>query len=938
VIRSVRSLRRQGSQLRLRLAQQELIARLGQLALTDVPGQELLDEACRSVAAGLRVGFTAVQELLPSDEMVVRAAVGWPESIVGLHVPARPCSQGWHALNSKGPVIMRDAAAETRFEVAPTVIALGITSCVVTRIVADGRTYGVLGAHTLEQRDFSDHDVNFLDAVANILASALRRRAAEAESDSARRVLVAVIEGSEDNIVVKDVEGRVVALNARAAEALGRPQEELIGALVEDMLPKASADAIAENHRRAIARGTVETSEMIVPFGDEMRVFQATVGPYFGTDGALVGTFGIARDITARKAQSDELARSEESLRLAQEGARTGTWDVDLLAGVTTWSDGLRAIYGVTHDVPAGFDQFLALVHVDDSAMVVQFVADAYAHAVPFEFECRIIRPDGDLRWIMARATVRADEAGRPVRVLGVAVDITERKLVEDDLLRRDETLRLAEAAAHLGVWEWDIEAGTLSWTEGMYAIYGLDPATFRPTPEGIGDLIHVDDVHAVDAGVAAILMSPAEQHFETAYRTLWPSGEVRWVVNRGTLLRGPDGTPERMLGVTMDDTERMRSQEERAELETRLLQAQKLEAVGQLAGGVAHDFNNLLVAMRGFGELALGNLGRGEPGAEANIEAVLVAADRAAALTRQLLAFGRRQVLDPQVLDLNDIVRETAGLLERIIGDNVTLVTELSDEPIVVRADRGQLEQVIMNLAVNGRDAMPGGGTLTIEVARGNPERTFALLSVSDEGCGIDATTAAHIFEPFFTTKGEAGTGLGLATVHGIVAQSGGQIMLDSEEGQGSTFMVYLPLCADEVQELAVAPGAPASGCEAILLVEDDPAVRMIVATMLSERGYTIVSAEDGEEALRCFEAATQPFGLVVSDLNLRGLDGQETIYRIRELEPSMKVLYMSGYTDDPIIRGGGLGDRTSFIPKPFSGDALATRVRDVLDGVSVA
>ncbi|MDX6505341.1 MAG: two-component system, cell cycle sensor histidine kinase and response regulator CckA [Gaiellaceae bacterium] len=937
MIMSIGAFRRQGKQLRLRLAQQQAIARLGELALTDIAGQELLDEACRSVAIELHTDFSGVLELVPgATEVLLQAGVGWPAEHIGvLRFPADP---DWFPLMGEGPIIMGDAGSETRFEVSPILWTLGLTSCMATSIGSEGEMYGVLCVHTREQRDFSEHDVTFLDAVANILASALRRRAAELASESAYRVLQAVIEGADDDVFVKDIEGRFIVLNARAAKALGRSQEDVIGRTAHDVLPQAAADLVAEAHSRAVVRGTVETSELHVPFEDETRVYLTTIGPYFATDGTPLGTFGFARDVTTHNARIDELARSEESLRLAQEGARTGTWDVDLLAGVTMWSDGLRAIYGLGPDVPAGFDQFLELVHRDDREMVVQFVSEAYAHGVPFEFECRIIRPDGELRWIMARASVRSNDAGTPARVLGVAVDITERKLAEEDLLRRDETLRLAQVAGHLGAWDWDLEAGTLTWTEGMYAIYGLDPASFSVTPDDVGDCTHPDDNAALAAEIVRVFGS-GEPHFECAFRALRPSGETRWLVNRGTVLRGADGMPQRMIGVTLDETERMRSQDERDQLETRLLQAEKLEAVGQLAGGVAHDFNNLLVAMRGFGELALGNLARGEAGAEANIEAVLVAADRAAALTRQLLAFGRRQVLDPQVLDLNDVVRETAELLERLIGDNVELVTGIGDEPVIVKADRGQLEQVVMNLAVNARDAMPGGGTLTIRVARANPERTFALLSVTDDGAGIDSATAAHIFEPFFTTKGEEGTGLGLATVHGIVAQSGGQIVVESAAGAGTTFMVYLPLCADDRVEEAAAPdGVAPEGSEAILLVEDDPAVRMIVATMLSAHGYTIVSAADGEEAVKCFEAAEHPFGLVVSDLNLRGVDGQETISRIRKLEPSTKVLYMSGYTDDPIIRGGGLGDRTSFIPKPFSGDALATRVRELLDGVRAA
>jgi signal transduction histidine kinase len=413
--------------------------------------------------------------------------------------------------------------------------------------------------------------------------------------------------------------------------------------------------------------------------------------------------------------------------------------------------------------------------------------------------------------------------------------------------------------------------------------------------------------------------------------------------MSRGTLLRSEDGTPQRMLGVTLDETERRTIEVERAQLEIRLRQAEKLEALGQLAGGVAHDFNNLLVAIRGYGELALGRLARGEEGVAENIEGVLLAADRAAGLTKQLLAFGRRQVLSPEVLDLNDVVRETGGLLQRLIGDDVTLLTTLADAPVVVRADRGQLEQVITNLAVNARDAMPGGGIVTIHVGTAELEGTDgdaprrAVLSVSDEGSGIDATTAALIFEPFFTTKGEEGTGLGLATVYGIVAQSGGHLALDTAPGSGSTFSVYLPLSAEElpVADIARVP-AGAEGTERILLIDDDPAVLTIVSSMLTKRGYEIIGAANGAEAITRFETRDQPIALVISDLIMRGLDGRETTDRIRAIDPSTKVLYMSGYTDDATIRSGALSVGTGFIQKPFSGDALASCVRELLDHVA--
>jgi CheY-like chemotaxis protein len=321
-----------------------------------------------------------------------------------------------------------------------------------------------------------------------------------------------------------------------------------------------------------------------------------------------------------------------------------------------------------------------------------------------------------------------------------------------------------------------------------------------------------------------------------------------------------------------------------------------------------------------------------------AHVEGVLAAADRAAGLTKQLLAFGRRQVLKPEVLDLNDVVATTADLLRHLIGDNVTLVTTFAEHPVVVRADRGQLEQVITNLAVNARDAMSGGGVVTVHVGTADLEgadaRRHALLSVHDEGTGIDAATAALIFEPFFTTKGEEGTGLGLATVYGIVAQSGGHLVLDTEPGSGSTFSVYLPLSAENLPAAETAPTLErADGTERILLVDDDPSVLTIVSSMLAKRGYEIIGAADGVAAIALFETRKSPIELVISDLTMHGLDGRETTDRIRAIVPTTKVLFMSGYTDDATIRSGALTVGTGFIQKPFSSDQLATCVRDLLD-----
>jgi two-component system cell cycle sensor histidine kinase/response regulator CckA len=800
-------------ELRIRFEQQQAAARLGQLALTNVPHQELLDEATRMVAGQLRAELAAVLQLEPDGSFVFASALGWSHDGP---VATGPESQGGYTLLAGEPVVMTDASCETRFEISKGMKDERIVSGLSTPIGLNGDAYGVLGVHARSLRHFSEHDASFVAAVASILASALRRHAAEAEAETTHRVLEAVIEGTSDDIFVKDLDGRFVVINASAASTLGRPVGEVLGCSLHDVLPAAMADAMVASDRLTIERDNVETYEESIPFDDgSNRVFLTTKGPYRARDGTLLGTFGIAHDITRRKEQEQALAQSEERLRLALEGADMGTWDIDLVKGTTTWSDGLRAIYGVGPDYPAGFAHVEPLIHPDDREWVTQGVTLAYATGARFEFECRLIRPDGDLRWILARSTCCRDQAGAPVRILGVSVDITSRKLAEEELLR---------------------------------------------------------------------------------------------------------------------------AREERAELELRLHQSEKLEAIGRLAGGVAHDFNNLLVAIQGYGELALGRLARGDAGASDHIRASLVAAGRAAGLTKQLLAFARKQILNPEVLDLNEVVEETAGLLERVIGDRVELVTTLAEQPVIVQADRGQLGQVLMNLTVNARDAMPQGGKLTICVStEGATGR--AVLSVADEGSGSPAEIAERIFEPFFTTKGDDGTGLGLATVHGIVTQSGGEIVLDSEPGHGSTFTVFLPLCGEKpAEDEPVATDGAAHGTETLLLVEDEPTVRLVVSAMLETYGYDVIPAAGGEEAIAAFVARGVEIPLVVSDLMMRGLDGRQTLERIREQAPGTKGLLMSGYTDGIIVRSDLLHEGTGFIQKPFSGEELARRVRELLGDAPVA
>ena len=394
-------------------------------------------------------------------------------------------------------------------------------------------------------------------------------------------------------------------------------------------------------------------------------------------------------------------------------------------------------------------------------------------------------------------------------------------------------------------------------------------------------------------------------------------------------------------------DIERKTAEATVAVRDEQLRQSQKIEAIGQLAGGVAHDFSNLLGVILGYGEMAQRELGAEHP-ARARVNQMVKAAQRAADLTRQLLAFSRKQVMHPKLLDLNTVVANVEGMLDRLIGENINVVVQPALRLGTVKADPGQIEQVILNLAVNARDAMPKGGSLTLETANVDVDEDYAaahpplqpgryvMLAVSDTGIGMDEATQQRIFEPFFTTKPEGqGTGLGLSTVHGIVKQSGGHLWVYSEPGRGTTFKVYLPW-VDELPEVA-RPAGPSTeaprGHETILLVEDTEALKDVIRETLEERGYAVLLASNGEEALALGRERKGPIDLLLTDVVMPKLGGGDLARLFLALRPGTRVLYMSGYTDGAISQHGILGEGLMLLEKPFSGDKLARAVREALD-----
>jgi two-component system, cell cycle sensor histidine kinase and response regulator CckA len=446
------------------------------------------------------------------------------------------------------------------------------------------------------------------------------------------------------------------------------------------------------------------------------------------------------------------------------------------------------------------------------------------------------------------------------------------------------------------------------------------------------------------------IFLDPAEQeHMVREFRkdTRLENVEVRWkrkdkkaiTVRLSGRVVGPPEATDDVLEIIAEDVT------ERRALEDQFRQAQKMEAVGRLAGGVAHDFNNLLMVISGYSEVLIETASR-EDESFPKLQAIQQAADRASSLTRQLLAFSRKQMLELKIVDVNMIVGDMDRLLRPLIGENVSLHLQLASDLGHVRADSGQVEQVIMNLVVNSKDAMPNGGTITINTTNVVVDKsagsehsyirqgTYVVLSVSDTGCGMDRETESRIFEPFFTTKEKGkGTGLGLSTVYGIVKQSGGYIVAKSELGSGTTFQIYLPRVEDAADPVAQASTTKSmGGSETILLVEDEASVRQLVRETLEIKGYTVLEAHDGETALRIALQHRAPIHMLITDVVMPGMSGRELAQRICASDPDVKVLYLSGYTEDTIVHEGGLEPGTAFLQKPFTLQTLSRRVREVL------
>ncbi len=742
-------------------------------------------------------------------------------------------------------------------------------------------------------------------------------------------------ENARDILLVIRGNGRILDANRKAVEAYGYGRNELLSLRIHDLRDPATVPLVdgqmAEADRGGILFETVHRRKD----GSRFPVEVSSLGGVIGTERVLLS---VIRDITLRKEAEQRIADALEFNRKILDASPLCIMTYDASGQCISASGPTRHIIG------AAPEQILAQNFREIGPFRRTGLADLAETALKSGterwMEMQTTSTFGKEVWLDCRL-VPFSSRGEP-HLLLLCTDLKDHRQAEESLRRTTETLTSLIHASPLAIVAFDPEGIIQSWNPAAERMFGWTAeeavGRFHPiVPDDFREEFRVLRETAVEG----------KSFTDLELRRRRKDGSPIDLRVSTSPIRGAEGDITGIMSIIADVTEKKRVEAELRRMEEQLRQAQKMEAVGRLAGGIAHDFNNLLTAVVGYSDLILSRLPENDP-VRREVESIRKAGERASSLTRQLLAFSRRQVLQPRRLDLNGVVSAMEEMLRRLIGEDVLLVTVLPENLWAVRADPGQIEQVIVNLALNSRDAMPEGGTLIIETA--NVELgescvhrhetvkpgSYVMLAVSDTGTGMDESTMSHIFEPFFTTKEVGkGTGLGLATVYGIVKQSGGYVWPCSEPEHGTTFKVYLPREGSPAEEPEAEhrPSPAADGAETVLVAEDEDMVRTLVGEILRQQGYEVLEAYRGSEALEMSERHEGPIHLLITDVVMPGMSGPDLARRFTSLRPEARVLFMSGYTDDAIVHHGVLDPGTEYIQKPFTAAGLCARVRRLLD-----
>lgn len=754
-----------------------------------------------------------------------------------------------------------------------------------------------------------------------------------------------LFDGAVDAVFIHDGRGRIVDVNRATCESLGYTREELLRMSIRDIEIEVEDRALDAIWQAVEAGGSLQAEGTHRRKNGSSFPVDVRVIPITYDDQSLM--FAAARDITVRKQAEAESRLNERRLALALSATEDAVWEYNISTGSMYFSPRWYEMLGYAdRQFPMDLETYRMLCHPDDLDRADRHYAEVIGshQSLRSELEFRMRRADGTWAWLLGRGAVTERDAGGNALVYsGTNSDISRRRQAEQEVSEWKQRYDLLTRAAGQIVYDCAV-TGEIWWGGVVTTLLGYEPAELQGGITQWEERVHPEDREDVGGKYAQAMRSGTV--FETEYRYRHKLGHYLVVQDTGYPQFDEQGQLKRYIGIMADVTERRQADLERRRLEEGLRQAQKMESIGRLAGGIAHDFNNLLTAISGNLSLAMSGETLNDETQELLGEATK-AAESAANLTRQLLAFSRKQVIHPKVLSLNDTVWGLQKMLRRLLGEDVELSVKLDGDLGQVEIDEGQIEQVLVNLAVNARDAMPDGGKLTIESANVDLDSDYCrqqgqlepggyvMLAVSDDGVGMSPEVKRHLFEPFFTTKDVGkGTGLGLAMAYGAVQQNGGHIVVYSELGLGTTVRLYLPR-VDAPKEALKRPKSVllTRGQETIFVVEDEEQVRTLAVRILTRHGYDVRAFANGEDALLALAQVSQSVHLLLTDVVMPGMNGKALADRATALRPDLRVLYTSGYTEDVIMHHGVLDEGIEFIAKPYSVASLTQGVREVLD-----